>query len=411
MNNPYCICIDWLEVCCYGSRLREGEIVIDGKFYFVNKEERSTALFRDFYVIKHKGLEYAYVRQNPRLSRIKPTTTCVKLNNRVLYHEGCIDFLIKLLAKLHLRYHGITRLDLAYDCNKFFDGRNPHRFIRDYVIKPMSEIGGMYLAGCREYNIHGRKSIGNDGQMNYIQFGSPSSTRKGYIYNKSLELKEVKDKPWIREMWAKNGLKNDEKNPVWRAEISIRSESKDLLNLETGQLFALAPNYLNTYENIKKVFHYFAAKTFDFRINNGQKNRRNFSRLYLFDTGVAITCLPKRVSNKCDSGRSEKMCKNKLKALSQTYVDMSDSVRHSLYSAIEWIEHLSSLKTARYKSEQYKHYLDTFVCCRFMAEEDFAYLNACYERMLSQREADSIAEQLYENYIKAKVGLAEEEKI
>lgn len=406
MAQPYCIAIDWLEVCCYGAPLRNMELSIDGRKYYVTREERSTALFRDFFVVTHKNLEYAYIRQNPRLSRIKKSTSCVKLNNRVLYHEGCIDFLLKLLKALHLRYHGITRLDLAYDCNKFFDGRNPHRFIRDFVNKPMSEKGGMYLAGSKEYTLHGRKSISNDGQMNYIQFGGKSSTQKGYIYNKSLELKEVKDKPWIRDMWERNGLKNDDKNPVWRAEISIRSESKDLLNLETGQLFALAPNYINCYENIKKVFHFFAARVFDFRINQGQKNRRHFPRLVLFDKGVEITCLPRRVSNKCDSGRSEKMCKNKLQSLSRTYVDMSESVRSSLYAAIEWIENLSSLKTARYKSEQCKHYLDTFACCRFMAEEDFAYINACYERMQTQREADRISEQLYERYLKSKVLMA-----
>ena len=38
-----------------------------------------------------------------------------------------------------------------------------HKFIMDYVHKPLSEKGGMYLANCKEFSIHGRKSIGNDG--------------------------------------------------------------------------------------------------------------------------------------------------------------------------------------------------------------------------------------------------------
>lgn len=409
----YCICVDWLEVCAYGNLLREGEVWVQGKCYLIRKEERQTAMFKDFFIITFRGLEYAYIRQTPRLERMKKGLTCVKLANRVLYHEAYVPFLQSLMRALNLRYHGITRMDIALDCNKFPCGRSPHRFIRDFVMKPIGEIGGMYLAGCREYSIHGRKSISNDGQINYIQFGSPSGDRKGYIYDKSLELQEVKDKPWIREMWEAAGLKNDDKNHVWRAEISIKGGGKDLLNLETGQLFPLAPEYIACYENVKKVFHFFAAKVFDFRINTGQKNRRNYSRLNLFDKAVGVTCLPKRVSNRCDSGRSEKVCANKLKELSRTYVDMTESVRHSLYAAIEWIQNLGSIKAARYKEEQCKYYLDVFASTRFLQEEDFAYLQACAECAEAKRQSYDEAEYFYRRYLMAKQakGLYEEDEI
>lgn len=396
MKNPYCIAIDWLEVSCYGNFINQDSVTFDGKVFYIEREERETPMFKRYYVVKFRGLDFAYIRQEPRLQRMKKGLTCIKLANRVLYQEKFVLHLICLIKALHLRYHGITRLDICYDCNKFYNGRNPHRFIKDYISKPMDEVGGMYLCNCKEYTLHGRKSIGDNGRLNYIAFGSKSKVCRGYIYDKSIELNEVKDKPWIREMWEKNGLKNDEKNHVWRSEISIKCEGKDLLNLETGQLFPLKPEYISTYENVKKIFHYYAAKVFDFRINEGQKNRRHFPPLRLFDTGIDITCLPKRLSNKCDSGRSEKICYNKLKSLSKTYVDMTDSVRHSLWAAMEWIDSLSVIKEARYKAETYKHYLDIFASQRFMSEEDFAYIQACAEVAEKKRELDAeVAYQFY----------------
>lgn len=403
----YCISCDWLEVSGNTPSVLEGDYWIGGKLFTLHREERQTSFFKSFHVLKFKNQEYAYIRSQPRLGRISPSFVCLKLANRVLYHEDYVQFLWDVLKALKIRYKGITRLDIAYDCNKFYCGRDPHKFIINYVSKRPEEKGGMYLANCKEYTLHGHKSISNDGTMNYIAFGSANKQARGYIYNKTLELQEVKDKPWIRDMWYRNGLKTDGKNQVWRAEISIKCQGKDLLNLETGQLFTLNPNYISTYENLKKVFHYYASKVFDFRINTGQKNRRNFTRLNLFDSSVVATCMPKRVSNLCDSGRSEKACRNKLVKLTREYVDLSESVKHSLYAAIEFIGSLSSLKARKYKEEQRLHYLNHFAATRFLDELDFAYFEACYQR----REAVESVEKdiLYHQYLEYRTMLEAEE--
>lgn len=393
----YCVFVDWLEVTCYGGIISRDGFFVDGKYYSIHEENRETAMFKRYFIVKYKGLDFAYIRQQPRLARMKKGLTCVKLANRVLYCEKYIPFLLGLLKELHLQYHGITRLDLAYDCNKFADGRRPSKFIRDFLFKPLDSVGGIYLAGCRTFKVHGSKGIGDDGTINYISFGCSSSDKRAYIYDKTKELNEVKDKPWIRDAWSRNGLVSDGKIHVWRSEISIKGQGKDLLNLETGQLFPLNPKYLYVYENIVKVFHFYASKVFDFRINTGQKNRRNFSHLCLFDKAIVVTCVPKRVSNLCDSGRSEKVCKNKLIKLSKTYIDLSTSVRHNIGTTIEFLESLSAIKQARHSAELYKHYLDTFACSRFLTDEDFAYLEACSQKADAARE--DYAEWLYNQYL------------
>lgn len=399
MAAKYCIAVDWLEVCCYGRDLEPSFFSWEGKHFSVEQEDRETPLFRSFFEVKRNGLVWAQIRQNPKSGVMKKGLTIIKLSNRVLYHEKYVPFLMHMIQALGLYYKGLTRLDIAYDCNEFYCGRKPSRFVHQFVTKRVDEKGGMYVPRMKEFDFHLKKDIHTNGMINYLAIGAKGSKKRGYIYDKTLELQEVKDKPWIREMWERNGLISDKKTHVWRSEISIKAQGTDLLNLDTGQLFALHPNYLSTYENIKKIFHFYAAKVFDFRYNNGEKNRRDFAPLCLFDTSIDCTCLPKRVNVCADSGRSEKACKNKLEKLSRTYIDLSEDVRHSLAHAIAWIGNLSSIKAARYAAECQKHYLDTFACSKFMAEEDFAYLQACEELSSAKRYDDRVAELLYERYL------------
>ena len=66
----------------------------------------------------------------------------------------------------------------------------------------------------------------------------------------------MKDKPWIRETWEKNGLINSDSVHVWRSEISIKADGKDLLNMGTGELFRLSPRYLEAQEQVEKLVHF-----------------------------------------------------------------------------------------------------------------------------------------------------------
>lgn len=394
---PYCISVDWLEVCCYGGLIEEGVKIVNGKRYHIVDAQKSTRVFKKLYKVMFHGLEYFYIQQDPISSALKKGLTLVKVSNRVLYSEKYISLLLDLLKALHLQYKGVSRLDIAYDCNYFYNGRSPKKFLHDYICKPLEEKGGIYLANVKKHVTFFEKSISSNTQYSYIKFGMGTGGRSAYMYDKSLELREVKDKPWIRQMWADNGLIDDEKTHVWRSEISIKAQGKQLLNLDTGQLFALHPSFLDTYEKICKIFHFYASKAFDFRINEGQKNRRNFPPLRLFDTNIAVTCVPKKVSISADTGRSEKVCRNTLERVSRTYIDLSDSVRHSLAAAIEFMGNLSTIKAARYGQEQYKQYLDVFASCKFLTEEDIAYFHALEEARTAREELS--VEEFYDKYL------------
>lgn len=394
---PYCISVDWFEVCCYGAPIEEGDRVVNGMKYRIIDEKKSTRVFKRLMRVTYRGLDYFFIQQEPISSALKRGLMLIKIANRVLYSEKYVSLLLDFLKSFNLRYKGVSRLDIAYDCNYFYNGRSPKKFLHDYICKPLEQKGGVYLANVKKHVTFFEKSISSNTQYSYVKFGMGTGGRSAYMYDKSIELREVKDKPWIRKMWADNGLIDDNKTHVWRSEISIKAQGKQLLNLDTGELFALHPTFLDTYEKVCKIFHFYAAKAFDFRINEGQKNRRNFPPLRLFDTRIDITCVPKKVSINADSGRSEKICRNTLERVSRTYVDLSDSVRHSLAAAIEFMGNISAIKSARYGQEQYKQYLDMFASCKFITEEDIAYFHAIEEARAAKQELS--VEEFYEKYL------------
>ena len=386
-QEKYCISVDWLQVCCHGNYITDGVYSEDGYDFRVQMQGNETPMFKRISKVFLRELPCATIQQEPRPSSLNPSVTLIKLDNRVLYCEQYIRILYAMFKAFHLKYKGITRLDIAYDCNRFCDGRNPARFIRDFVLKPIDEKGGIVRRGSSKFACNGSRTSSVN-KITSISFGSGNAPVRSYIYDKTIELKEVKDKPWIREMWESNGLVSDDKTHVWRAEISIKAEGRDLLNMSTGELFQLSPRYLEHYDKIEKIFHYYAAKYFDFRINTGQKNKRHFKQIWLFNRFIEITCKPKRISTAADTGRMEKICANKLISITETYVDLSASVKESLYSAIDFMENLSAIKISKHKSTCYKYYLNNLRAYKFIGGEDLAYLAALDAAREERRQLD-----------------------
>jgi hypothetical protein len=125
-NYPYCISVDWFEICCYGAPVEKGELVVNGMKYQITDEEKKTRVFKKLYKVTHRGLDYFYIQQEPISSALKKGLTLIKIANRVLYSEKYVSLLLDLLKALNLHYKGVSRLDIAYDCNyfMFFDFGN-----------------------------------------------------------------------------------------------------------------------------------------------------------------------------------------------------------------------------------------------------------------------------------------------
>ncbi|VFB14863.1 Uncharacterised protein [Bacteroides heparinolyticus] len=398
----YCISVDWLQTFCHAAPIVEGKYSIRDFIFEVKKENHETAQFKDVFTVTYKKHLAATIQQTPRTSVINPRATCVKLSNRLLYCERYIEVLYAIQEALNMTYKGITRLDICYDCNRLFDGRNVERFIRQYVSAEAGEVGHIIRNGSSRFQLHGVKSPSSSIKLNSIRWGSPRSKIGAYCYNKTIELLEVKDKPWIREMWAQNGLVSEvdeqglrrlsprkrakkidddglseyAERSVWRFEISIKSQGMDVLNMSTAELFKLSPRYLEHAPHIARLFHIYAGKVFDFRINTGQKQIRHYHKMTLFENAPVITSKPFYWSSAADTGRMEKICYNKLQKLAREYVDLAEPRRLGLLSAMEFLLELQGKKSQTVALNRYTQYLNSLYATKFIDYDDMMYFGA-----------------------------------
>lgn len=420
----FCISIDWLQTYCLGDVIPDGSIASnDGYKFSARLQASETAQFKHLLHIYVGNLMVATVQQCPRTSVINQRATLVKLENRVLYSEQYIKLLYALQRAFNLTYKGITRIDICYDCNKLHDGRNVERFIKDFVTKESGELGHIVRKGSARFSLHGTRKQTAATKYNSISWGSPKSKIRCYCYDKTLELAEVKDKPWIRKMWHDNGLlydinfdelaKKDKRTKqyeydnigfgdyvgkrVWRFEISIGSQGQDILNMSTGELFRLSPKYIEHYENVRKLFYIYAEKVFCFSFNTGQKRIRNYPRLQIFEEIPDITSKPININKNLDCGRMEKVCYNKLKRLSEEYSDLTTVQRTAILAALDFLAEISGKKSSIVRMDRTRRYLDELKGKSYLSELDAMYI-AALNGLVGYRKAID-ADTLYECFI------------
>ena len=400
-TNNYCISVDWLQI--YGTRNLDPIPVTLyglGRNYDVKERDIPTSIWTEVYDIEHRGREVATFYRCPRSSALDKFGCTLKLANRVLYCKEFVGILYQLLDLLNIRYQGITRLDLAYDCNTLYGGRSVPELLMDFFShQPFCE-GHIVRKGSRKVQVIGSRSNLGVTRISGMRWGSPQSDIGAYCYNKSLELLEVKDKPWIRDVWVENGLVNlwnkaqfdampeskrkklitlgDSEDfvqvPVWRFEISIKGHAKDLLEINTGELFKLNLDYLNSQTKIENLFYTYAARVFDFRISTGQSQIKNYKPLQLFERVTAVTQKPIQLNMFADTGRTEKIVVNKLEQLRETYSDIAGVNDHALEVALQFVRTVSGHKAALVRLQKEAQYLANIKGFKFYEEKDFTWL-------------------------------------
>lgn len=400
-TSNYCISVDWLQI--YGTRnlcpVPETLYALDRK-YDVKAREVPTSIWTEVYDIEHRGREVATLYRCPRSSALDKYGCTLKLANRVLYCKKFVGILYQLLDLLDVRYQGITRLDLAYDCNTLYGGRSVSEFLMDFFShQPFCE-GHIVRKGSRKVQVIGSRSNLGVTRISGMRWGSPQSDVGAYCYNKSLELLEVKDKPWIRDAWTENGLVNrwnkaqfddipeskrkklvtlgDSEDfvqvPVWRFEISIKGHAKDLLDINTGELFKLNLDYLSSQAKIENLFYTYAARVFDFRISTGQTQIKNYKPLQLFERVTEVTQKPIQLNMFADTGRTEKIVVNKLEQLRETYSDIAGVNDHALEVALQFVRTVAGNKAALVRLQKEAQYLANLKGFKFYEERDFTWL-------------------------------------
>lgn len=378
----YCISVDWLQVCCYSNNLayllnNDYYNKVDSLPYWLELQPLETRNFARFIRVHTKvGNDWRYcadILAVPRSTMLNSNIVLVKIHNRFLYSQNYIKLLYDICDAFKLSIKGLTRLDLCYDCNSFYNGLKPHKFIKEFVTAEFDSPRYIYKVGAKQFRVYGGKSVSSATKFSGIEFGSGKSSKRCYIYDKTRELAEVKDKPWIRQYWQENGLISDEKTHVYRAEISIKCDGMDLLNMSTGELFKLSPKYLQSQPSIEKLFHFYAAKMFRFHRKGKHTRVRDYDRIELFENSPIITCKPKKVCVNADTGRTEKICVSTLSKLSCQYSDLAQEYSSALSCCITFLSEVAGIKYAKEKLAKEIQGIEAFKGVQFKEQSYIEY--------------------------------------
>lgn len=339
---------DWLSVF-----VNVGALDINNREYEFIRQEQGSMSFRHIDKILYHGREVAVLQSSPYSKFIDKNCGIVKFSNEVLYLRGAFIMCCHILSSNNIKFLSISRWDVCCDSVLWADGSPRDRFIKKYLNGEIIRMGKgkVFGRGSHYWEIKGIYQLKenlfvfknsfefagyheNGLELNYLAFGSRSSDVRAYIYNKSLELREVKGKEYIKDCWRENGW--DNVTDVWRVEFSVKGNRMEMISRETGEYFAKTMYSATNYETIKTYFLALASRYFDIRKNTGQKRKDREERLNLFGND-SVEVHPSRVSSGKDNVRTDKTFLKKLyTSPSDLYYDNIDFELNTIRAGREY---------------------------------------------------------------------------
>lgn len=307
----YVINVDWLQICCHDRNLDRLDALYncrDG--YEFKLLEHSSRHFKELWeVYNPDGDKYAVIQRRPFSSILSKDLCIVQLCNRELYRPMMAINFAKFLATHQFYYKSISRLDVCLDSNDLYKGLKHSNLIKGIMT-------GKYLKNNQarvKWHFNSIANVGKPMECNSCSFGSLSSAVSTKMYNKTQELKEVVNKPYIEESWAYNGL--DLNRDIWRVEISIKADATTAVHTSTGEIFKLSLSQLAFDSQIVDIFFTYAQKYFSFKLNTGEKNKSRMPDVNLFPPERKTAIRPIKITEAQDASRSDRIFLKKLHSL------------------------------------------------------------------------------------------------
>lgn len=245
-----CVNLDWLE--CYVLEDCDNYPHDVNKFselgYRVIDRGYGTRSYREmFTILDDDGFPLYEIRRLPvgafkdgEKCILEPYSCHIRFVNRQCYAKDAIKRLQEFLALHRYSFQRISRVDICLDFEKFDSGDDPQRFIDRY-------LAGKY-AKINQANLRANgKDMWDGVRWNSLSWGSPCSFVTTKLYNKTLELAEVKDKPYIRQSWFAHGLVDNfmdmtktrddgtkYKPTIWRLEFTLKSAVRKWFTMENN---------------------------------------------------------------------------------------------------------------------------------------------------------------------------------
>lgn len=399
VNYNYCISIDWLtlyleakkpliDLC--NKKISYCELSSKQEYiYELKTASYGTKIFNyraDLWVQKGNQLfQIGTLMFSPRSSILPCYAAHFKFYNAELYTSSWMWDISFLQEVLGLYYKSISRIDLAYDFNRFFKGLLPNSLINNYLRGTILKIGNnsptVYYksfgytinrpAGERDQfelkPVKQQQVEFRDKEVNAISWGTHASDVQTQLYNKSLELRH-NYKRWIYEAWERVGL---DPSKTWRVEIRIQGSGKDLLRFDDGTMFGLGLSDIMDQDNIERLYMTYALKYFRFVKRDYHAKKQHMQPVILFCSHLEPLAKPKFNRITVSHNRTIKIVSNMLQLL------------------IYYIEHDIIKPTDPSLTTQYLKDIDfeirrNFTSNEFLDRKSIAVLQMQYKDLLSR---------------------------
>lgn len=357
MTRTRCINIDWLEVHCIEPREPRDADYFRSLGFEVSEREFGTRVYEQMFTIyTPDGQPFVEVRRSPHKTndhdkfQVLEIGSChLRLHNRTCYFNDAGKLMEDFINRYGFTFRRIAKIDICLDFEKFDSGDSPAAFVRRYLKGKYAKVNQCNIS------MHGKDCW--DGQeWNSLSWGSKKSPIFTRLYNKTLELKEVKDKPYIRQAWASSGLVDDfiqltkrnekgewYKPEIWRLEFSIASSVRNWVCFDVDEngnkTHRSLRNDLSRYRtrrDLETMFnslvkHYFHFKHLDSKDSRDQESRERCIKskydcpdkvLFTFQDSDEVYKVEKLAAAKVDN-KALLALKNKLCYYKQTHVQKS----------------------------------------------------------------------------------------
>lgn len=351
-----CVNLDWLEVHALEPQEPRDANYFRALGWHVIERDYGTRVYKEMFTIYFPdGEPFLEVRRAPASNSsseaakfFEPYSCHLRLHNRTCYiksvnpedaKDNCTaaTLLAQFMQQYGYTFRRIARVDVCLDFEKFDSGDDPQRFLYRYLNGRYSKINQGNISA------HG-KDLWDGRAWNSISWGSLNSQIGTKLYNKTLEIKECRDKPYIRQAWASAGLVEDMttllrhnseghqyKPSIWRVEFSIRSSVKKWFVIEHDNLGNKCKrskhNRLEDYATDSQLLtlfasladHYFHFKYFE---EGQRKDRCKDKELFKFGSLEHFYKVEKVATSKPTSSALLAL-KNRLEGYRMTHYDVA----------------------------------------------------------------------------------------
>jgi len=302
----YSINIDWLQLFCKCENFSNSAL----KFgYSAILQEYQSRHFKEIWFIYLNDEKIGELQNKPHSNIINSGNCVLKIENKCLYQLHLKSWVTTLLEVLKLEFVSISRIDISCDFNEFENNYQCEQLIHDFV------SGRICKHGKNKFKLQGSHT--NILNYDYIKFGSNTSEITYYLYNKSKELAEMKNKPWIVDTWNLNNI--DTTRDVWRLEFSIKKLSKSVVDVDTGEVIDNKSLEILEPEKYCNVFKFIISKYWKFsRADHYNRlvDKDKCPKIKYFDF-INNSCKLLRISEKKSSNRMDKVFLKKLLSLDE----------------------------------------------------------------------------------------------